>query len=78
MLWFVKPGSCDSSQKYEEIRDQPRWQSRKTLGSPPLMGTPKSQPFTEQPSTKKTRSYQKRPSTTKDIKRNHNKMGRRG
>ena len=33
------------------------------------MGTPKLQLFTEQPSVKKTRTYQKRSLTTKDIKK---------
>ena len=47
----------------------PRWQSRKTLSSPPLTSTPKSQLSAEQPLMKKTGTYQKRSSTTKDIKK---------
>ena len=52
-------------------------ESGKTLSSSPLTGTPKLQLFTEQPFMKKTGTYQKSSSTTKDIKRNHNEMGRR-
>jgi len=44
------------------------WQRRKTLSSPPLMGTPKSQLFTEQLLMRESAIYQKR-STTKDIKK---------
>ena len=50
-------------------RDQPRQCSRKTTSSPPLTGTPKSQLFIKQPLVKKTRTHQKRSSTTKDIKK---------
>ena len=39
---------------------------QKDLSSPPLMKTPKSQLTAEQPSTKKTGTYQKRYSTSKD------------
>ena len=52
-----------------KIRDQPKWQSRKTLSSPLLRSTPKSQVFAEHPSMKKTRTDQKIPSTTRDIKK---------
>lgn len=51
------------------IRDQPKWQSRKTLNSPLLRSTRKSQLFAEHPSMKKTRTDQKIPSTTTDIKK---------
>ena len=46
-----------------------RWQSRKTLSSPPLMSPPKPQLPEEQSSMKKMETYQKRSSTTKDIKK---------
>ena len=49
--------------------DQPRWQNWKTLNSPPLTSTPKSQLSSEQPSVKNIRTYQKRSSTTKDRKK---------
>ena len=44
------------------------WQRRKTLSSPLLMGTLKSQLFTEQLLMRESAIYQKR-STTKDIKK---------
>ena len=53
-----------------------RRQSRKTMSSPPLMGTPKLQLLIEQLLNRKPRIYQKRSSTIKDIKKNH-KTGRR-
>ena len=53
-------------------RERPRWQSRKTLSSLPLMSTPKSHLSGEQPSMKKTRTYQEIP--TNKGKRNHNEM----
>jgi len=55
--------------------DQSRWQRRKTQRSPPLKSTPKSQLFAEQPSMEKIKIYQKRPSTTKDMKKEPNKTG---
>ena len=42
-----------------------------------LTSTPKSQLYAEQPSMKKSRTYQKRSPPTKDIKE-LNEMGRRG
>ena len=44
-------------------------ESVKALSSPPLIGTPKLQLFIEQLSMKKTGTYQKRSSITKDIKK---------
>ncbi|XP_057566887.1 vomeronasal type-1 receptor 4-like [Hippopotamus amphibius kiboko] len=46
----------------------PRWRSRKTVSSP-LLDTPKSRPYTEQILMKKTGSYQKRSSTTKEMQK---------
>ena len=43
-----------------------RWQNRK---SSPLTSTPKSQLSAEQLSLKKTETYKKRSSTTKDIRK---------
>ena len=37
------------SQKVKGERDWLRWQSKKTLSSSPLTGTPKSELFAEQP-----------------------------
>ena len=48
---------------------RPRWQSRKSLSSPPLMNPAKPQLPKEQSSMKMTKTYQKRSSTTKDIKK---------
>lgn len=45
-----------------------RWWNRRTLSSPPLMSTLKSQQSAEPPFLKKTETYQKRSSTAKDIK----------
>lgn len=50
-------------------REFPRWQSKKTLRLFLLVGTPKVQLFTEQLLMRKTRTYQKRFSTNKDIKK---------
>ena len=51
-----------------------RWQSKKTLSSPPLTSTPKSQLSAEQPlkknaHTQNTGTHQKRSPTPKDIKK---------
>ena len=46
-----------------------RWQSRKSLSSPPLMNPAKPQLPKEQSSMKMTKTYQKRSSTTEDIKK---------
>ena len=46
----------------------PRWQSRKTLSSPSLMGTTKLQLFTAS-FNEKIATYQKKLSTTKVIKK---------
>ena len=45
--------------------DYPRWWNRKTLSSPLLKGIPKLQLCVEQPSMKKTGTYQKISSTTR-------------
>ena len=47
----------------------PWWWSRKTPISCPLTGTPKWQILTEQLLITQTRTYQGRPSTTKDVKK---------
>ena len=56
-----------------------RWW-RKTLNSPPLTNTPKSQLIAEQPSIKKIGTYQKRYSvnTSKDIKKKPQQDSRKG
>ena len=55
--------------------EETRWQSRRTLSSPPLTSTPKSQLTAEQPLIKKTGTYpKKRHYTSKDIKKKPNKM----
>lgn len=51
------------------LGEQPRWWSIKTFTSPSLTSTPKSQLSEEEQSKKNTETYQKRPSTTKDITR---------
>ena len=56
-----------SNEKTKE--DWPRWQGRKTVSSPPLTGTPKSQLSPEQPIDEKDWNLSKRFSTTKDIKK---------
>ena len=50
-------------------RDCPRSWHRKTQSLTPLMGTPKSQLFTEQQLMKKAGTYHKRSFTAKDIKK---------
>ena len=67
------PPGTGARKKYK-YRNWPRWRSRKIQSSPPLMSTPKSERFAEQPSTKKTGNYQERTSTKR---RNHTKMARR-
>ena len=51
----------------ERMGVRPRWQSRKTLSSPPPIGTPKLQLFTGKLLTRKTGRLKKRSSTTKHI-----------
>lgn len=51
------------------LGDWPEWQRRKTLCSPPRTGTAKPQLVLGQPLMKKTRTCQKRSSTTRDVKR---------
>lgn len=54
----------------EGIKDGvPEMVEYKALSSPPVMGTPKLKLFTEKLLMKKTRTYQERSSTTKDIKK---------
>ena len=55
-------------------RRRRRWDDKKDLSSSLLRRTPKSQLTAEHPCTKKTGTYQKRYSTPKDKKRNHNEM----
>ena len=54
-----------------------RWQSRRTLSSPPPTRTQKSHLTAEQPSVKKNKAYQKRYSTSK-TKKKPQQDGRRG
>ena len=55
---------------YERVEEEePRWWSRKSLDSPPLTSTPKSQLTAERPWMKKTEIHQKRSSTARDIKK---------
>ena len=42
------------------VKGFPRWQSRKTLSSPPLTAIPKLQLFTEQLSMRMTGTYKER------------------
>ena len=60
----------------EQRREQPRWQSRKTPSSPPPRGTPTLQLFTEQLLMRKIGRLDLL--QRKILKRNQNKMGRRG
>ena len=46
------------------------------MNSLPLISTSRSQLFVEQPLTKKTRTYQKRSSTTIDIRKKPNRTDR--
>ena len=46
----------------------PKWKNRNTLSSPPLLGTPILQ-FTEHLWIKKIRTYWKKSSATKDVKK---------
>ena len=59
--------------KINQIGEWPRWQSGKTLGSYPPVGTSNLQLFTEQLLVKSPEAYQKRA-----IERKHNKTGRKG
>lgn len=53
------------------LREQPRWQNREILSSPPLMSTQKSQSIAKHLTIKKTWTHQKRYPTSKDIKKNY-------
>ena len=71
----IRAASSDSAtqlgctlMKTQAMEDGARWLNRKTLSSPPLTSTPKPQVPAEQPSLKKTETYQKI-STTKDKKK---------
>ena len=54
-----------AKQRDSHTEDRLRRWSRKILSSPPLISTPKSQLFAEQPSMKKPGTYQDRSSTSK-------------
>ena len=56
------------------LRVRDKMQSRRTLGLPPLRSTPTSQLTAEHPSIAKTRTYQKRHSTSQDTKKKLNQM----
>ena len=66
--WKIGPQGRLLSETHR-VREWPRRCRRKTQSSPPLTSTPKLQLSAGQPSVKKTRTYHKRSSTTKDIKK---------
>ena len=58
-------------------REQPRWQSKRTPSSPPLMNTPKTLQSAKQPLLKKPKTHYER-STANSVKREIQQDGRRG
>lgn len=61
----------ETKKEKKKKKTKDRWRavkSRRTLSSPPLTSTPKSQQCVQQPLSKKTENYQKRYFTANDIK----------
>lgn len=61
--------------RIDDIIECRRWQHRKTQSLSPFTGTSKLQLFTEKLLMRMTRTYQKRPSITKDIKKESQQDG---